>query len=388
VSGLGALAFAPAGSVVVNPGIYNTDPNVGGTPGPCYFVTPGVYDLAAGLTISSGMMSNELRPPESSDAFWGGGNANCRSAFALTASATAPVLTAGTWAVWLTSIRSETIGGQPYKRESAPSKCQAIPLTNQSLHIVISNAPGAQGYNVYARQQDCAQPINTYGYVGTVVNSATEANTNNTACPQTTASPLNCSLGQTVYDLLGTPSNACVSKVPDSSIPAGTCGALMPDALTAPFSAGLPGQVPARAAPPRGDLANYNLCAAAGASATCPAAITPGAMQLYLPGGCLTLGAGADSFLFSGAQYNWIILHEPATNKCANNSVSGLSNTAFVGMIYTPGAGFTFGSGNAMQTPDFGGIIADNITISNAGGLSLGLNPDVAPAKPAVRLTG
>ena len=57
-------------------------------------------------------------------------------------------------------------------------------------------------------------------------------------------------------------------------------------------------------------------------------------------------------------------------------------------MLYTPGAAFTFGSPYAMQTPDFGGIIADTVTISSAGLLSLGLNPNVAPAQPAVRLTG
>ena len=394
VSSLGSPAFTTAGSVIVNPGIYNTDPNVSGSPGPCYFLSPGEYDFASGLTVSSGVVSNELRPPSSTDNFWGlgggGSNANCKSDFAVYAGS-GQNLQSGYWSIWLTSSRTETIGGVSYKRESPPSPCQSINLTNKSLETIVSNVPGAQGYNVYASYSTSGGCSQTPGWVGSVAIGAgtafsAETNNDNTRCPQTGLSPTGCTLGQTIYDLLG--NNGCLAVTPGPAIPADTCGALLPDAEVTSYKVGLPGQVPARAAPPRGDLANYNLCASAGAWATCPASITPGAVQLYLPGGCLTMGAGADGFLFSGAQYNWVLLTEPATNTCTGNTVSGISNSAYVGMLYTPGAAFTFASNNAMQTPDFGGVIANTVTINNAGGLSLGLNPNVAPATPSVRLSG
>lgn len=389
LSGLTTPAFSPASSVIVNPGIYNTDPNAGGSgPVPCYFLTPGQYDFAGGFTVAAGMVSNELRPPDSVDKFWTGGTARCNGDFAANGVGTGTL--AGTWGVYVTAIRTEMIGSVRYKRESAPSTCHqsASPLVNQNLRVVISNVPGAQGYNIYAANKDCTQPATAFGYLATVANDpATETYATTSGCPSVVQPSTGlCTLGQTTYDLDA--GNPCLLTIPGPAIPPDICGALVPDSLTAPFNAGLPGQLPARAAPPRGDLANYNLCAGGGIWSPCPGSITPGAVQIYIPSGCLALGAGADSFLFSGAQYNWVLIHEPATNRCAANSVNSASNTAYVGMLYTPGAAFTFGSPRAMQTPDFGGIIADTVTISSAGLLSLGLNPNVAPAQPAVRLTG
>jgi Flp pilus assembly protein TadG len=45
------------------PGTYAADPKLAGGAG-CYFLAPGVYDWAGGLTDNGGFISNELRPPD------------------------------------------------------------------------------------------------------------------------------------------------------------------------------------------------------------------------------------------------------------------------------------------------------------------------------------
>lgn len=396
IAGLASVA-TPGFGVSISSGLYTSDPafgNSGFFNNTCYFLRPGVYDFSAGVTFNNGMVSNVLRPPTVTDSFWTGGGATCQGDFSLNTSATAPALANGVWAIWLTSTRTDVISGVNYVRESAPSACKTVNLSSESMHIIVSNVPGAQGYNVYGKKSNCSQPASSYGYLGSMNNLVTESNLFTSSCPDTSATPSGfCNLGQSTYNLFG--SNGCIAVVPSAALPVDTCGALMPDPLGAAYAGGLPKQNPGRATVARpvssggGDLANYNLCAASSLRATCPGTLTPGAVTMYVPGtNCFSLTATADARIFSGAQYNWVVLNEPATNTCAGNLLQGFSNSALIGAVYTPGAAMAITGANAFQSPDFGGLVADTVVITSAAKLSLGLNPNVAPAKPGVRLSG
>ena len=146
-----------------------------------------------------------------------------------------------------------------------------------------------------------------------------------------------------------------------------------------------------RGVPPRGDRANENQCATVGgAPATCPGPITPGAVSLYIPsGGCLVYTNNGDNFIFSGYQYNWIVLYEPGranppANTCSN-LLDAASNSALIGLVYTPSAAVNIPTRAAVRTEHTGGFIAD--TISFTGTLPLVVfSSDYAPSPPASRL--
>ena len=143
---------------------------------------------------------------------------------------------------------------------------------------------------------------------------------------------------------------------------AGTSSAYPPDGERAPLAAGLPNQNPARGALAAGDRANENNCkTVGGAYATCPAPITPGAVELYFPsGGCLSIGNGADLHIFSGYQYNWVSVIEPPSNTCTN-SLGAMSNSAYIGLVYSPSASIRVTSPYAFEAAT-GGLIAASIT--------------------------
>jgi len=88
--------------------------------------------------------------------------------------------------------------------------------------------------------------------------------------------------------------------------------------------------------------------------------------------------------VFSGYQYNWVSLYEPASNGCAN-SLGAESNTAFVGLIYTPGASMDIASQYTFEVASTGGLIADTITFE--GGLpSINSGSGYSPVPFAARL--
>jgi hypothetical protein len=119
---------------------------------------------------------------------------------------------------------------------------------------------------------------------------------------------------------------------------------------------------------------------------TCPAAVTPGAVMLNFPaGGCLTTTNGGDTYLFSGYQYNWVSLYEPAANTCAN-SIGAATNSAFVGLIYCPSASLAITSSLTFESSGTGGVIAG--TVSFSGSLpTIAFSSSYAPVPPASRLT-
>jgi len=119
---------------------------------------------------------------------------------------------------------------------------------------------------------------------------------------------------------------------------------------------------------------------------TCPGPITPGAVELNFPaGGCLTTGNGGDTYLFSGYQYNWVSLYEPASNSC-NNTLGAMSNSAFIGLIYCPSASVSITSPYTFEAAGTGGLIADRVNFT--GSLpSIAFSSSYAPVPPASRIT-
>ena len=131
----------------------------------------------------------------------------------------------------------------------------------------------------------------------------------------------------------------------------------------------------------------------AGALTTCPGAITPGAVAFYIPsGGCLNASTGGDNYFFSGYQYNWMVVYEPGdgnppANTCAN-LMGAATDSAFIGLLYTPSASISIQKASTFRTDESGGIIADTITFSGQLPSIIGDPGDYGPAPQASRLTG
>jgi len=393
----GGSRGSPGNNAVLLPGVYASDPNF--TSGRCWFLSGGVYDWLVGYTNSADFVSNELKPPDeavagnntllSSYQFWNTGGYNCAGSFRLnTVNDPRNPIRNGLWGVEITSVRTDTYGGTTYVRESAPSMCHSInTATRTDLVIQISNVPGATSYNLYlaAPGGGCNGPFGLAGsapVIGTVSNNLTAP------CPIYLGG--GCSLGneQVTIDqvYLG------ASWAPNALAAPGTSGAYPPDPQTAPLQSFLPNQNPGRGVGATGDRANENQCdTTGGAYATCPAAITPGAVGFYLPsGGCMNVSGTGDNFVFSGYQYNWVVLYEPGpangpANTCSN-VLGAAANSAFTGFLYAPSAGVSIPSSWLFESRGMGGLLGDTLSIT--GSPVFVYNPDYAPVPPASRLTG
>ncbi len=93
----------------------------------------------------------------------------------------------------------------------------------------------------------------------------------------------------------------------------------------------------------------------------------------------------SDTYVFSGYQYNWMALYEPPGNTCSN-LIGASANSAFVGLVYTPGAAISFLAASVFRSPSTGGVIADTIGFSGALP-SVSFDPGYAPVPFAARLT-
>ena len=366
---VGGSQGLPSANVVLSPGTYAADPSFSG--GNCYFLSGGVYEWLGGFTNSSDFVSNELKPPDeptpgsnttlATRQFWNTNGVNCAGSFRAVSTGVSHPLTAGAWGVELTSTRTDTYGGTSYSRESAPSVCRVVDIdAGYGIQIQVSNVPGAAAYNVYLSPPSgaCNGP---FGFAGTVPVTGTVSNAHPSSCPVYTGT--GCSLGneQIIFDsvLLG------AGFAPNSLAAPDTTGAYPPNSERAPLAANLPNQNPARGAGAAGDRANENNCEAAGGTfATCPNAITPGAVEFYLPNAsCLNNTSTGDTYVFSGYQYDWVAMYEPASNGCAN-TWSAASNTALVGLVYAPGGSITVSSPYTFEVAATGGLIADTVTFN------------------------
>jgi Flp pilus assembly protein TadG len=388
---VGGSQGAPNSTIALQPGIYAALPAFNS--GDCWFLSGGVYDWQAGFANSGDFVSNELKPPDEPDPvdntersnhqFWNTNGVNCSGSaqFALTSGPRG--IPTGDWAFVITSTRTDTYSGVSYPRESAPSMCNVVHVNNSGVNILltVSNVPGATSYNIYA-----APPPNgcsgRFGLAEQLAVSVPVLNTNTNPCPAFNGN--GCTLGHESITLdsgdLGAP------FAPSSLAAPGAPDSYPPNSETAGLSGSLPNQNPGRLAGAAGDRANENNCeTGSGAYATCPTAVTPGAVEFYLPGSaCLTNTNAGDTYVFSGYQYNWMSVYEPISNGCAN-TLGASSNTAFVGLVYTPGATMTVSSSRAFEVAATGGLIADTITF-NGTLPSISFGSGYAPVPFAARL--
>jgi Flp pilus assembly protein TadG len=390
----GGSQGAPGADVVLSPGLYSTDPNVGNT---CYFLSSGVYQWQAGFTNAHGFVSNELKPPDEPEAgdntdlgnqLWNTGSSHCAGSFQLT-SVSGPAIARGTWGVEVTSVRSDVYNGVSYLRESAPSMCRTVNInSSQAIQIAISNVPGATSYRVYfdPPPNACTGP---FGYGGGVAVSGAVQNTALGPCPQ--FSGTNCSLGHesAVFDatVLG------AGFAPNATAAPGVIGAYPPSDEAPGLGGNLPNQNAARAVPPAGDRANENQCdTLGGALTTCPGPVTPGAVAFYIPsGGCLNATANGDNWIFGGYQYDWLVVYEPGAghppaNTCSN-TLGAHQDSAWIGLVYTPAAGLTVNKAAAFKEESTGGLMAYTVTFTNQAP-TIEFDPGYAPLPPASRLVG
>jgi len=427
---------------VEEPGTYAADPRPNG----CYFLAGGVYDFQAGITENGGFLSNELRPPDEPNMaaatqpnvttlngdltgtnqvqisvyplpgavaqnsqvavggqtftvsqnaaagatliqisrqsvvgtipagsllsvralpqFWDL-NGSCSGTFSAVPNGSGNLT--GTLSVEVTAVRWEPNGvpscsgpATPtcYLRESAPSMCKTVTLGNGVLKVSVTTDPGAQYYNVYIAQDGSCSGL---AYLTTFA-AASFANINS------------------------------------STFPAGwpTGQPAPPDPEGLPLAAGLPNANPPAGTPPRGDLANEGHCVdtSSGNGVACPGASTPGAVVIFIPrGGCLDQHGTGDIYLYSGYQYQRVVLYEPGPeqssqpNACSGNKVNGAGFTSLIGVFYMPAASVTINGNSAYQATIAGGVIAWTVTIIGTGNVAISADPTLRTWPPSVHLT-
>ncbi len=400
----GGSMGAPGDTAVLFPGTYAADPafNIGGSNGRCYFLAAGVYLWQRGYSNYGDFVSNELKPPDepkyndnttlASHSMWNTDGFNCAGAFQVTGIGGSPVITReGTWGIVLTSVRTATYNGVSYTRESAPSYCHAVTVgDNQVVQIQISNVPGAQSYNVYASPPNsgCSGQFGLAGNISVV--GTPQNNSTTSTCPAYSGST--CSLGHESALFTGLLLGSGFS--PNCGVSPGLLYSCPPAGETAPLRSNLPNENANRAAPQGGDRANENACqTVARALATCPDAITPGAVAFVIPnGGCLNNTASGDNVIFSGYQYNWMALYEPGAfnppaNQCSN-LMGAATDSAFIGLVYTPMAAITVDKASAFRTDEGGGVIAYTLTFGGQLPTIIGDAADYGPVPPGAKLTG
>jgi hypothetical protein len=412
----------------------------------CYFLDAGVYTWNGNYTSHGGMVSNELKPPDEGqwngptgspaqtgvNTFWGAGG--CAGSFSVAAT---PVgggqglqhqSGLGAWGVEVTSVRYDRFldnsqsgnvcfAAPGCMRESAPSACHeasTIDLSNQGINVSIPvNSPGAQYYNVYINPQGC---VGDLGYIGGTRSDFSFVNTfaapvagstltgalapGGWACPAAGVTICNISYNS----VLPATTHACSTWArankncwtPEDETPP-TCFSNCPPQPAVPQENAQWGlQYFANTG---GDTANENYCQAALTSGGDPAQpcaaakITPGAVQFYFPvGSCVDQNASGYTHVFSGEQYNWIVIYQaagplpipPNLATCAPNRMNGNALTQYIGTIYSPSADWQIQG--ADKSPLSGQVICSTAVVTGAGQAGIDFNPNYAPAPPAARL--
>ena len=393
---VGGAQPKPGSNVILLPGTYAVDPAFNA--GTCYFLSGGVYKWQGGYTNNNAFVANELRPPDeprvgdntilANHQFWNAGNADCAGSAQATAISGPNPVANGNWAFVLTAGRVATYNGLFYTRESAPSICYVVNTggSNRNVQIRVSNVPGATAYNIYAAPSgSCNGPFGLAAVLSVV---GSPANNNTAGCP--VYSGAGCSLGNEGIILDST--DIGPPFAPNAAAPPGVIGAYPPAGETAPLRNNLPNENANRAAPPGGDRANENQCnAVAGPLTTCPGPITPGAVVFYLPsGGCLNASSTGDNYIFSGYQYNWMVLYEPGAayppaNTCAN-VMGAASDSAYIGLVYTPAASISIQKASTFRTDESGGVIAGRLIFGGQLPTIIGDPEDYGPVPPPARL--
>jgi Flp pilus assembly protein TadG len=393
---------AHSGWTELTPGQYSAFSLTGGAG--CYFFDAGIYTWNGGYTSHGGYSSNELKPPDEpaynytssvldytqrASPQWYDAS-SCAGTFTLTAAPGAALRDNTDYAVELTSVRTDTYAptGQSFIRESAPSMCHNFnTATSQSFVADVGSGqqvPGATSYNVYVAVGKCVSgqpaPAQTaFGYVGSFTESQHKFLLDGGSVPSGNWT-------------LGVRNKQCLNSG------ALTVGCAPPDGeaksvcflnCTAGTSNGLAQENPPSAIFPHGDLANENYCTVQSTNAAAPcqgATITPGAVQFYFKnsGDCLNENGNGATGVFSGYQYDFIMIYEPVSNTNCGNTLNGGSYTSYIGTIYTPKSSWTINGGN--RAPLSGQVIAWDAQLNGNATIGINFNPNYAPAPPAARL--
>jgi hypothetical protein len=330
------------------------------------------------------------------------------------------------WGVVLTSVRDDrfldpTITPNPCfnppgcRRESAPSECQLTPNpvvgspgspSNVGVSINITkNAPGAQRYNIYLNPNGCDGIQSNFSWVARYDAPGFSSGVATGPYPSGSAWTLGAAsagaapaAGATLYDvndrMVPSPSTVCFNltrtlgcRPPDNETTAQCFSNCPPPAgLLSQENAPMQLQYPPYTG---GDVANENYCVVSpnpgDPTAPCTTAkVTPGAVQFYFPNGsCMDQNAQGATYVFSGEQYNWIVIYQVPGSACAN-SLNGGASTQYIGTIYTPSAGWTINGGN--RSPLAGQVIAYTAKVTGSAAVGIDFNPNYAPAPPAARL--
>jgi len=427
------------------PGQYGTFHLTGGSAS-CAFLDAGVYTWLGGYQSDAvgSLLSNELKAPDeglqsapgttslANPQFWSQNNTtNCTGDFNLVV-IPAPLHGnkhggSGSWGVELTSVRWDTFADPSFacysspgcKRESAPSACQQVTTVDTAdpgIDVNITrNAPGAQYYNIYVNPNGCDGNQANFSFVNRYLAPGW---TDGGAPPANPVGPWpNGSLTTLVTGVLGWACPVVTVTICDV-----TYSSLSPTYTCAPENRAARCQAPDKEAPPQcfsncspppaglsqenaptrlqyppntgGDVANENYCQTYPnpglSSAPCAGAhVTPGAVQFYFPTpSCMTQNAQGATYVFSGLQYNWIVIYMPGplqggANSCAN-TLNGGSATQYIGTIYTPAASWNINGGN--RAPLAGQVIAYSATVAGSASVGILFNPNYAPVPPAARL--
>ncbi len=429
----------------MTPGVYN---GWSVSSGGCYWLDPGVYTWNGVYSSHGALASNELKPPGEvlwskpgwtdppgtvSASFWG--SQGCAGSWNISV-VPAPGFgikhqgagLAGTWGIELTSVRYDRFldnsasgnvcfGSPGCMRESAPSACQQtseIDGNNNGFDInVTQNAPGAQYYNVYVDPYGCvgSNPGDTGGtradfsFLGTFLApgwiDGGSAPATATGLPGwtgtlTLATVTICNI---TFNNLTTPvSSQCAFY----NARAQHCAAPWDEAPPQCFAnCPAPPTVPQDNSPMSleypfyngGDIANENYCMqtpifpAGDALAPCGfAKITPGAVQFYFPAGnnCLDQNGNGSTHVFSGEQYNWIVIYQQPGSTCSYQKLNGNAFTQYIGTIYSPTASWDILGSDT--SPLAGQVICYAALVTGAGNAGIDFNPNYSPAPPAARL--
>jgi hypothetical protein len=440
----GAAGFIPHGSYTeMTPGIVG--PFALSGPG-CYFLDAGVYQWTGGYSSHGGLVSNELKPPDEElysapgtpsqaggNNFWLAGG--CAGSFTVAVVPAGPGQglkhngNQGPWGVEVTAVRYDrfldgSIQPDPCfalagcMRESAPSACHETPTevdgNNSGINVnITTNSPGAQYYNVYvdpngcngAGNGDAAGTRNNFTFVNTFpapVAGTLVGGIAGGGWPCGNPAVTVCNIA---YNNLSTPGNNCNAqsrnakncRTPDDET-APTCFSICPPAPAVPQENNVMNleYFPFTG----GDVANENYCQQTPLSpfgdpaAPCATSkVTPGAVQFYMPvGSCMDQNGNGYTHVFSGEQYNWIIIYQqagplpipPNSPTCSPNKLNGNALTQYIGTIYSPSSDWVIQGSD--KSPLAGQVICSTATVTGAGQAGIDYNPNYAPAPPAARL--
>ena len=423
------------------PGSYNNFSLTGGSS--CYFLDAGIYTWNGGYTSHGGFVSNELKAPNeelvrtdlsgpgttamANPQFWPN---NCVGGFTA-----APVSVpggsgmkhgagGGTWGVELTAVRYDTFNDPavtvtnpvqlcaPFggcRRESAPSACTLVSTTNdvtgpQGINVnITTNSPGAQYYNVYINRNGCDGVPNNFSFVNRYVapgfpypnggsGTTLVGGAQGWPCPVATVTICNVDYNQltTTMQCFAQVRGQLCQTPDDETRP--QCVTACPPGNLPQDNAAMSLQYPPN---PGGDVANENYCVISpnpgDINAPCSTAkVTPGGVQFYFPPyQCLSQNGNGTTHVFSGEQYNWIIIYEAAPNppvpptSCSNN-LNGSAFTQYIGTIYSPTADWSISGTDT--APLAGQVIAWSATVIGNNTTGILFNPNYSPAPPAARL--